>query len=403
MKICGIIAEYNPFHSGHAHHIEMTKKNTGCDHVVCLMSGCFTQRGEPAIFDKWQRAKSAVSCGADLVLELPTLYALRSAEGFAYGSVRILHDLNMDFLSFGSEIDDMEALKEISSVLLDEPDKYREFLKESLSEGLSFPASRQQALSSYTQNRDISNILTGSNSILGIEYLKAIGRTNSTILPSIVKRKGKAYNDEDIFDSLSSATAIRKYIFENGMDDLIYQNMPKEAFDVLVDRIDSGFIPVRKEAFFSSLIYAIRKYSKEELSNILDVTEGLENKIKKAAQVSKNYDELIDNIKSKRFTHTRIQRILCYILLGITKEISEYADKNTPVNIKVLAYRKKSNILLSHFTKYTDINLYHSAAGLDEDPFTKMDIRATDIYSLSQEKNKFYKSNQDFTNRTKTD
>jgi len=381
----------------------MTKKNTGCDHVVCLMSGCFTQRGEPAIFDKWLRAKAAVSCGADLVLELPTLYALRSAEGFAHGSVKILHDLGIDYLSFGSETDDLKSLKDISSILTDEPNEYRRLLKESLSLGLSFPASREIALSKYTANNDISAMITGSNSILGIEYLKALGRTNSTMMPSIVQRQGKAYNDDKIAPELSSATAIRKHILENGMDDLIYKNMPKEAFELFAYKIDSGFIPVSKYDFFNNVLYSIRKYSLSEIKDILEVTEGLENKIKKSAEISKNYDELIDNIKSKRFTHTRIQRILCYILLGITKSLSKKADKKSPKNIKVLAYKKKSAHLLSHFTKNTDINLFHSAVGLDEDLFTKIDIRATDIYSLAQDKQKFYKSNQDFTKKTPTD
>jgi predicted nucleotidyltransferase len=403
MNICGIIAEYNPIHNGHRYHLQKSRAKTDCDYTVCLMSGSFMQRGEPTILDKWHRAKAAVLCGADLVLELPTYFATSSAENFAYGAVKIFDQLGIDCLSFGSEIDDLDVLKKIAKILVREPLRYKKHLKTSLLQGLSFPAARNAALLSYFSDKNIQDSLNGSNSILAIEYLKALIKLKSDITPFIVKRTGKAYNDEKIAANLSSATAIRKHIFDIGFDDTVSSNLPKDAFSTFESLIADGFTPTKKSDFFEQIIYAIRKYSKSELTEISEITEGLENKIKKAAEVSKTYDELISNIKSKRFTLTRIQRILINILLGIKKtDIKE--SKTHPIrNIKVLAYKKQSAILMSHFAKNTKMNLFHSNVGLDDDFFVSKDITTTDIYSSKQKGFVYYRGARDFTVKTLTD
>jgi len=403
MRLCAIIAEYNPFHAGHAYHIQKTKEKSGCDHVVCLMSGNFVQRGEPAIFDKWHRAKAAVACGADLVLELPTLFALRSAEGFAYGAVRVLHSLGIDVLSFGSETHDILELKKVSDVLLEEPGWYKEKLKENLDKGASFPVSRSKAISEYLNNPGINMLMTGSNAILGLEYLKALGRLNSEIQPTVIQRQGDNYNDKALSPSLSSATAIRKHIFKNGLDASLLGNLPDPAYQIFCDLVDQGFKPVASQAFFKELLFTLRKLSASDIAKFPDVTEGLENRIKSATESAVDYADLINKIKTKRYTRTRIQRILCTILLGLTKDLTDMADTMTPSHIKVLAYKKESSFLLSHFSKQSDISLYHSAVGLSDDPFVMMDIRATDIYALAQNKPEFFASGQDFTQKTLTD
>ncbi len=403
MRICAIIAEYNPFHAGHAYHIQKTREISGCDHVVCLLSGAFVQRGEPAIFDKWHRAQAAVACGADLVLELPSIYALRSAEGFACGSVRILQDLNIDVLSFGSETDDIHQLKALSEVLLEEPQQYRALLKTNLDQGISYPASRSKALENYLSDPKISMLLTGSNAILGLEYLKALSRLNSEITPTVIRRTGDEYNDQTLSLSLSSATAIRKHIFKKGLDDAVLANVPKPAYDIYADLLDSGFMPVSPQDFFKEIIYAIRRMTAAEIAKTPDVSEGLENRIKAASNTAKDYHDLVKKIKTKRYTQTRIQRILAYILLGISRELTEYADHHDPTHIKVLAYHTKADHLMSHFAKNTKINLFHSAAGLENDPFVSLDIRAGDIYALVQKDPKFFSSGQDFTQKTLTE
>ena len=404
MKICGIISEYNPFHNGHAHHLKMSREISGCDYLICLMSGSFTQRGEPAIFDKWTRAQAAVMGGADLVIELPVLYALRSAEGFAAGAVKLLSALKAEMFSFGSETGDLASLEKIAEILNKEPRRFRTYLKENLSRGLSFPAAREQALSRYMDDARVSEFLTGSNAILGIEYLKAnLSLNHRRMTPVIVKRKGSDYNDASLSDTFSSATAIRQSVLTDGLSKRVSGNVPPSAFKLYNDLIHDGYRPVGKEMFFDVLLYALRKCSAREIMGFPDVSEGLENRIKKAAANADTYEDLILMIKSKRFTYTRIQRILSYLLLGITDNMTAYADQNTPKSVKVLAYKKTADPLLSYLSKNAGVRLHHSSAGLDLDPFVRQDIRATDIHVLSQCEPAFRSCGLDFTTKTKTD
>ena len=403
MKICGIIAEYNPFHNGHAYHLEITRQKTGCDFIVCLMSGNFTQRGEPAIFDKWTRAKTAVMNGADLVLDLPLLYALRSAEGFADGGVKLLNLLNVGSIAFGSEIDNLDLLYNTASVLLKEPRQFRIFLKENLSRGLSFPAAREQALSRYLDDVSVSHLLTGSNAILGVEYLKAIQKYHNKIQPIIIKRTGSDYNDSELAGAFSSATAIRSEILTHGLNQNVQSNMPNLAFEVLTDSVAQGFLPVNKDAFFRLIQYALRRRGNAGIKELPDVSEGLENRIFKAVSEADAYDHLISEIKTKRFTQTRIQRLLYYALLDITKNLTAYADNHNPQYIKVLARKKTADPLLSHLSKNTKIKLVHSSSSCQTNWSISHDIKASDIYALSQTNPPYCLSGRDFTTRTLTD
>lgn len=336
-------------------------------------------------------------------MELPTIYALRSAEGFACGAVRILDRLGIDVLSFGSETDDIHQLKTLSEILLNEPGHYKTQLKSYLDQGISYPASRSKALQEYLSNPEVSILMTGSNAILGLEYLKALSRLNSEITPTVIHRMGDGYNEESLSLSLSSATAIRKHLLKKGLDESILANMPEPAYRIFADLMDSGFSPVASQDFFKEMLYMIRKMSAEAIAQFADVSEGLENRIKSAAETAKDYDDLVRKIKTKRYTRTRIQRILCEILLGITRDFAEYADDNTPVYIKVLAYKKDASHLLSYFSKTSDIRLFHSSVGLEDDPFVNLDIRAADIYALAQNNPDFFASGRDYTQKTLTD
>ena len=187
-KILGIIAEYNPFHNGHLYHLENSKKITGCEYTIAIISGNFTQRGSTSIVDKWQKTKMALSNGIDLVIELPTLYAISSSENFADGAIKILNSLNIvDYLAFGTETNDISKLDKIAEILSDEPTEYKSILSNELKKGISFPKARENALSIYLNNDEYSNILSFPNNILGIEYLKKNSIINFWVLLLIVK------------------------------------------------------------------------------------------------------------------------------------------------------------------------------------------------------------------------
>jgi predicted nucleotidyltransferase len=224
MKTIGIVAEYNPFHNGHLYQLQASRGQTGADCAVVVMSGNYTQRGEPAIVDKWARAEMALHSGADLVIELPVAYAMGSAEYFAYGAVKLLDSLNaVNMICFGSEAGSIEKLSAAAAILADEPESYKSYLKDYLSKGLSFPAARQKAISSYCKNTygkdDLSSLLKSPNNILGIEYLKALRRLKSNIVPMTIERVGNEYNQAELTGKMSSATSIRKTIRENTWND----------------------------------------------------------------------------------------------------------------------------------------------------------------------------------------
>ena len=214
--ITGIITEYNPFHKGHEYHLQNAKSDTNANGIVCVMSGNFMQRGIPAIIDKWKRTEMAIKNGVDLVLELPTVYSLSSAEYFAFGSVSLLNSLGIvDNLYFGSEEGSISILESISKTLVNEPLVYKNFLKSNLNLGLPFHLSRANALNEYLNSNDVLNVLCNSNNILGIEYIKALLKLQSQITPRTLKRKGASYNDSDLSSSYPSATSIRKHLKEN--------------------------------------------------------------------------------------------------------------------------------------------------------------------------------------------
>ena len=213
MNITGIITEYNPFHNGHLYHLSEAKKNTNADAIVCVMSGNFVQRGGPAIIDKWKRTEMALNNGVDLIIELPTYYAVSSAEFFAKGSVSILHHLGVvNNLFFGSECGNVDKLTAISKILVNEDSELKSLIKEHLAKGDTFAKAREKSLIEYLKDEEINKIVTSSNNILGIEYIKSILRLNSNISPSTLKREGSNYNDKKLSNSFSSATAIRELL-----------------------------------------------------------------------------------------------------------------------------------------------------------------------------------------------
>ncbi len=376
MKIAGIIAEYNPFHTGHAYHIAKTREKCGADHIICVISGNFTQRGEPAIYDKWARARAALENGADLVLELPFCYAVQSAEGFAQGGIGVLDALScIDFLSFGAENDDVDTMRRIAETLINEPADFHATLKCALLKGLSYPAARANALTALLPNAQDA-LWACPNNILGIEYIKALIKTGSRIEPSAVKRQGGGYASASLHERFSSAKAIRSAIRKGNMEYLRF--LPK------YDAAAYGE-PVFPEMMFPFLIFRLRSMQLFEIEKIEGVCEGLEYKIADAAKTSQSYHELIGKIKSKRFTYTRIQRVLLYCLFGLTKD-KMASLREERLYARVLGVRRECLPLLSLLSKRSTIRLVTKASEFLENPLFEADLFATDIYSLFTKK-----------------
>lgn len=406
--VLGIIGEYNPFHNGHLYHIAKSKEEAEARYVVCIMSGSFVQRGNTSIINKWAKAKMALANGADLVIELPTIYSLSSAENFAEGAIKILNSLKVvDTLSFGMEANDISILNNIANVVYSEPKEYTTILSHELKRGVSFPKARENALMMYLNDiKKYANVLSGSNNILGIEYLKALKKTKSNITPIGIKREKVLYNDTYMVDEFASATAIRKMLMTRQFDD-IRKAMPKSSYIILGEELKKGHYVIDLSKFEKEIIYTLRKMTIEEIKDLPDVTEGLESSIKNAADSCNTLEELINIIKSKRFTQTRIQRILLYALLGINKKQMSTARKIDPY-VRVLGFNNKGKELISQIAKVNPkLNIITSVKKYMDTTNNKnlkemleKDILATNIYTLGYEMDSW--SNLDYTNKIVT-
>lgn len=406
-KVVGIIAEYNPFHNGHLYHLLQAKDLAQADYVVAVISGNFTQRGDTSIVDKWTKAYMAICGGCDLVLELPTVYSVSSAENFASGAVKILDSLKIvDSIAFGAEASDLATLNNIANVLFQEPRGYTNILTHELQKGISFPSARENAILMYLNDiKRYANILNSPNNILAIEYLKALKTQKSNMNPIMVKRSKVYYNDDRIVDDFASATAIRKLIKRREYEDL-RKVVPRSTYKILSRQIRDGNIVLGLENFEKEIIYTLRKMSIREIANLPDVSEGLENLIKNSADNCNDMSKLIANIKSKRYTQTRIQRILLYALLGIDKKMMEDSKKVTPY-VRVLGFTNKGKELISEINKRNPkINMITSVKKFIEKnnkpsnrtimQMLQKDIFATDVYTLGFDFES--KANLDLTN-----
>ena len=350
-RVLGIIAEYNPFHNGHMYHLQKAKAQSGAQYCICVMSGNFVQRGNTSIVNKWKKAEMALLNGVDLVIELPTIYSVASAEGFSLGAIKLLNNLKIvDAISFGTETSDFAALNNISSIVNEEPMKYKSILNSELKKGLSFPKARENALMLYlNDNKRYDNILNTPNNILAIEYLKALKKIKSTIQPIPVKREKVYYNDNVIVDEFASATAIRK-LLKNEEFSEIRKVVPKSTYQILKKETELGNVVLDLSRYEKEIIYNLRRMTVSEIAELPDVNEGLEHSLKNAANYSNDITNLINIVKTKRYTVTRIQRILICALLGITKRDVGMAKKTEPY-IRVLGFNEKGKELISRINK----------------------------------------------------
>lgn len=404
-KVLGIVGEYNPFHNGHLYHLEESKKITGSTYTVAIMSGNFTQRGSTSLIDKWSKAEVAIQNGIDLVIELPVLYATSSAENFADGAVKILDSLKVvDYISFGAETSDIDTLDKLADVLYKEPKKYKTLLSHELNKGISFPKARENALMMYLNDiRKYVNVLSSPNNILGIEYLKALKKYKSNIQPISISRYEAGYNDISYSGNIASATAIRN-IIKNGGFDILRRLLPAPSYSILLENIKQGHIVPDLSVFEKQIIYNLRKMDITEIANLPDVSEGLEFAIKNAANSCNTIVEFLNIIKSKRYTSTRIQRILLYSLLGITKKDMELSKKSIPY-IRVLGLNTRGKFLISEIAKanpkleiITSVKKFvDSNSNKTLQTMLDKDIWATNVYTIGYEYDSW--NNLDFTKK----
>ena len=399
-KVLGIIAEYNPFHNGHLYHLENAKSKTESDYVVAIISGNFTQRGDTSIVNKWEKAKMALNSGVDLVIELPTIYSISSAENFANGAIKILNDMGIvNYISIGIEAEDITILNNIANVLYDEPKEYKDILKNELKDGITYAKGIEIAVCKYLKDDKYKDILSGSNNILAIEYLKSLKRLKSTIIPVGIKREKVFYNSRRIVDDYASATGIR-YLLEKRQIEDISKLVPYNTFNILIDNIRNGKYNINLNNFSKEIMYKLRSMNVKDIANLPEVSEGLEYLIKETSENTNNIVELIDNIKSKRYTQNRIQRILLYALLNINKADMEMSKKVKPY-VRVLGFNENGQKLLSKISKKNNVitsvkNFEKSNKNTKLKRMLEIDKYATDIYTLGYANNSIAKL--DYTN-----
>lgn len=414
MKTAAIIAEYNPFHNGHRYQIEETRRATGADFILVVMSGDFVQRGAPALCNKYIRTHMALLNGADVVIELPVLYAVSSAEYFAQGAVTLLNRLGViDYLSFGSESGNLPLLKGIADLLLSDSPEYRDLLHSFLKKGLSYPAARWQAVSLmlFSGEKTASSaccmeLLASPNNILGLEYCKALTASKSTIQPFTVKRAGSGYHDpvlQQDAHSFSSASAIRHAICRSGSASSIchadnagpeFKNQVPSSVYHLLEKNQVLSHPLTADDFSAMLHYKLLTQAETGFHGFLDCSTDLSDKICKQLPHFTSFTDFCSLLKSKDITYTRISRILLHILLDLKKQDSfrQPMAKRTLAlpYARLLGFKKTASPLLSAIKKNSSVPMISKLADAsslltEKDYFLlQTDIRCAHIYEAAR-------------------
>lgn len=385
------------------------------------MSGNFCQRGEPAIIDKFSRAEIALKMGVDVVFELPTVYAIQDAGGFARGAIGVLDGTGVvTDIVFGSESNDIEFLKKIAEILHEQPDLYNQFLHEELKKGYSFPNARKYALMRYVEELKIMDpekvrLIERSNDILGLEYVRAILDLGSSITPHTIKRVGADYKEEEFKGRLSSATSIRKLIRERKMD-LVRESVPEESFEVIRRELEEGRGPVFLEDMEKLLLGIMRLKDRDDFSKLYGFSEGLDERFYRFSRISSSIGEFMEKVKSKRFTFTRIRRLMLYVLFEMRKDFVERSNEKGPQYLRILGFTESGRNLLSKMKKasklpiVSTVSLYRKVLekalkdeerNMDVDPelFEEqllLDIKATNVHSLFFKSDREKKGERDF-------
>lgn len=380
--VTAIISEYNPFHNGHLYQINSIKKTYPDGFIISIMSSNFTQRAEPAIISKWARAKAALLCGVDLVIELPVVWSISSAKYFAEAGVFLADSLNLvESLSFGCECSDLNKLNRIANIV--NSNEFELKLKEYLIQGKSFPRARQDTLKYFLPNE--SEILSGPNNILAIEYLNALSKINSNIKPLPLKRIGVDHDSKRIKNNFASASYVREQIL-NGQLDGLDKLIPIASYEILCEEISKGRIASIKN-IERPILSKLRNMNKQDFCKIIDVGEGLENRIHEKIQTACSIDELFDEIKTKRYVHSRIRRIILSAFIGVETDLVSYR----PQYLRILGFNERSCLLLKHIKQSASLPLITKANQIKELGSKAMCIfdienSATNLYALASSK-----------------
>lgn len=354
MKIVGLITEYNPFHAGHLYHMQQARELTGADYCVVLMSGNFVQRGEPAIFDKYLRTKTALLAGADLVLEIPAAFSTASAHEFAAYGVALLSAIGVDAVVFGSECGQIEILKQAAYALNHESAEFQERLRKGLKAGLTYPQARAKALEMEDTR---ASVLSSPNNILGIEYLRAAEDLHSPMEFYTISRKGSGYHEDTLADAnFPSASAIRGIIRNSLSKD-------KDLLDILASHLPAvthpaytGAVPVFVDDFSELLNAAVLQL--QATFSIADLSPELAARLAKPPYFPLSFEERIQALKTRQLTYTRVSRALLHLVLGMREEdISRWKDEGYALYARILGFRRQSSPLLSCLHKKSSIPL----------------------------------------------
>lgn len=409
MQTTGLIVEYNPFHNGHNYHLNRSKTITDNQPVIAIMSGNFTQRGEPAIFDKWIRTKMAAKAGIDLVIELPVSYAIRSAEYFARGAILSLAYTGLvNKIVFGSEKGQLEILQYIASLLVSEPPEFQRKLKSYLNNGLSFPEARAEAIRKLL-GEDAFKAINQPNNILGIEYLKAIKEYELPIQAETIERKDSNYHDKSPGQSdIASATAIRNLVYKNQIETAL-KYIPEFNQDLFKSTINSNQGPANQDTWAVYTLFKIRSLTKTELLDVPAISANLANSILSYRNEITNYHDLIASLTSKTYPKSRVARALLQATLRLSS--SKYKEHNleSPAYLRILAIGEKGKSILSELSSKSKVPvIIQPAEYLDEPDFNSsdklkyqlsLDIHASNLYSLIIPNKSARTGNRDFTER----
>lgn len=405
MNVLGIVAEYNPFHEGHLYHLNESRRIVKPDFTICILASNFLQRGEPSLVDKWSRTKMALEAGIDLVLELPTAFSCRSAFYYASGAITSLVKTGLTtHLAFGTETSDLSQLQDIAHIINKEDPIFKSLLHGFLDKGHSFPKARMLSLEKVLDlNPGALDLLDRPNTILALSYLQVLDILKSDISPVGILRKGD-YHSLDSHDNtqgsspvkFASASAIRELI--KNEDSLWEKNLPDFTRKILVDEFEKGKGPVFIDNLEENIIATIRRSSPFELEKIIEINEGLENRIYQAAQKHSNIHELLAEIKTKRYAYTRLQRSLAHIYLNYEKDL----NFTEPSYLRILGLNTKGQTLLKYMKEKSQlplINKFASAFKMVDPPGKKMlelEARASDLYSLAFTNPQYRHGRQDY-------
>lgn len=378
MKAVGIIVEYNPFHNGHLYHLEETKKLTGADCIIAVMSGNFLQRGEPALVSKWARTKMALSAGVDIVIELPYAFAVQSAERFASGAVTLLHSLFCEEICFGSENGNITAFIDAAKTFLEQKQQHDSYVQEALQEGVSYPRANAEAWKRLNAtNLDLSK----PNNVLGLAYVKAILQKQIPITPRTIRRIASDYHDKTFsHPSIASATSLRKAL-KGSLAHLetIAPYIPGTTKQTLEQYYDTYGMFHEWEAYFPFLKYRIMTAEEAELRQIAGVDEGIEHRLKQEIVAAPTFSAFMNSIKTKRYTWTRLQRICTHILTNFTKDQRKKTE--TPTYIRLLGMSSNGRRYLQHVKKHLPLPLVTKVSNLKHDPIYQQEKKASFAYA----------------------